>query len=247
MKRRYAGSLLVLILSLSACGPRDAAAPPAPAEVPQPGTGLLTPEEAGPAPQGQSEEGGQSEEVMEPTSNATLAPGAPGAGAFGGTPVAAGAVAAQVMTWEQSEEFVRAQQGKVVVMDLWTTYCAPCRKEFPNLVALHQRLGGKITCVSISLDFDGLADYPVEKCQADALAFLTEQQATFTNVVCSTPAEEVFGKKIPHQSVPAVYVFNQRGELVGQFPNLQAANPDEFSYATDIAPLVEKLLSGAGQ
>jgi len=33
-------------------------------------------------------------------------------------------------------------QGKVVVLNFWATWCAPCRKEMPKLSALQSRLGG---------------------------------------------------------------------------------------------------------
>src|SRR4051794_37042332 len=34
---------------------------------------------------------------------------------------------------------IKAQKGNVVVVDVWATYCLPCKKEFPNFVELHDR------------------------------------------------------------------------------------------------------------
>ena len=44
-------------------------------------------------------------------------------------------------------------KGRVVLVNLWATWCAPCRKEMPELAELQQRLGSEdFEVVAISLD-----------------------------------------------------------------------------------------------
>ncbi|MEM1305931.1 MAG: TlpA disulfide reductase family protein, partial [Pseudomonadota bacterium] len=63
-----------------------------------------------------------------------------------------------------------AWNGRVVLVNLWATWCAPCRKEMPDLSALQQELGGDdFEVVAISLD-RGAPDKPK--------AFLDEVGAT---------------------------------------------------------------------
>jgi thiol-disulfide isomerase/thioredoxin len=44
-------------------------------------------------------------------------------------------------------------QGKVVVVDVWATWCAPCRKQFPFLKALEKKMQGKeVVFIAITID-----------------------------------------------------------------------------------------------
>jgi thiol-disulfide isomerase/thioredoxin len=50
-----------------------------------------------------------------------------------------------------------AFKGKVVLLNLWATWCAPCRKEMPDLDRLQGALGSeKFLVVAISIDRTGV-------------------------------------------------------------------------------------------
>ncbi|MFQ5995296.1 MAG: TlpA family protein disulfide reductase [Acidiferrobacterales bacterium] len=49
-------------------------------------------------------------------------------------------------------------RGKVVLLNLWATWCAPCREEMPALDRLQARLGGQdFEVVALSIDQEGVA------------------------------------------------------------------------------------------
>ena len=52
---------------------------------------------------------------------------------------------------------LQAWKGRVVLVNLWATWCAPCRKEMPSLAALQSEMGSKdFEVVAISVDRKGL-------------------------------------------------------------------------------------------
>jgi thiol-disulfide isomerase/thioredoxin len=49
-------------------------------------------------------------------------------------------------------------KGRVVLVNLWATWCAPCRKEMPTLADLQKQLGSKdFEVVALSVDRKGIA------------------------------------------------------------------------------------------
>jgi len=59
--------------------------------------------------------------------------------------------------------------GKVVVLNFWATWCAPCVEEMPSLVQMQQKLKDKgVAVVAVSVDVDSdayhkfLKDYKID-------------------------------------------------------------------------------------
>lgn len=43
-------------------------------------------------------------------------------------------------------------RGKPVVLNFWTSWCAPCIEEMPSLVQLQKRMGSRLTVLAVSWD-----------------------------------------------------------------------------------------------
>jgi thiol-disulfide isomerase/thioredoxin len=148
----------------------------------------------------------------------------------------------QVLNWEQTLDLVKAQKGKIVVLDAWSTSCQPCKEEFPNLVKLHEKHGKDVACLSMSCDYAGIKNKPPEFYRERVLKFLTQQRATFPNVLSSVPADELFDK-MKLGAIPAVYVFDRDGKLAKRFDNDSIKSEDEAFTYRDVNKLVEQLLA----
>ena len=148
----------------------------------------------------------------------------------------------EILSWDQTQKRREQFKGKVVVLDVWSTYCDPCVREFPDLVQLQDRLGDKVACISFNTDYSGAKDAPPESFRKLVLEFLTAAKARLFNVLSSDPSEE-FYTKIRLGGPPAVFVYDRQGMLVKRFDNSQVPKTPEFTYKHDVVPLVERLLA----
>jgi thiol-disulfide isomerase/thioredoxin len=110
---------------------------------------------------------------------------------------------------------VKAQKGKVVLIDCWATWCGPCIKKFPHLVELHKKYGEKgLVCMSLSLDKLG----PDEGYKPEAvLKFLKEKDAAFPNFIVAEPKkdEEALIKLLGDcTAIPYMVMFDRTGRKV---------------------------------
>lgn len=57
------------------------------------------------------------------------------------------------------EKTLADYKGQVVLLNLWATWCGPCRLEMPSLEKLHEELGPKgLKIVAVSVDSPGMED-----------------------------------------------------------------------------------------
>ena len=95
--------------------------------------------------------------------------------------------------------------GKPVLLNLWATWCAPCRREMPSLERLQARLGDKITVLAISEDIGGnkaVAPF-IAKFGLKAVKTYLDPKSTLTQ------AFNVDG-------LPTSFLIDRRGRVIGR-------------------------------
>ena len=142
----------------------------------------------------------------------------------------------------QLSEIVKSQAGKVVVVDVWSTSCAPCMREFPHLVALSHTDADKLACISLNVDYIGLKSKPPESYKAKVEEFLQKQQADkVTNLLSASTDEAVLGE-FQLESIPAILIYAADGTLEHALTDANSGD-DGLSYEGDVIPKVEALLA----
>ena len=94
-------------------------------------------------------------------------------------------------------------RGKVVLMNVWATWCGPCRQEIPELRALHSAYKDKgLEIVGVSLDAEG---------SDDAIRAFT-QDFKMDYAIWRDP-HEVVQTTFKMSGVPATFLIDRQGVL----------------------------------
>ncbi|MDO4962114.1 MAG: TlpA disulfide reductase family protein [Eubacteriales bacterium] len=154
--------------------------------------------------------------------------GAGGGGSQAGNEAAAqgGSAAAQSYTWQgnpaydfsavtlQGEKFRLSEQaGKVVLLNLWATWCPPCVGEMPALQKLYEEYGtdGDVRIVLVNC---GESKSTVQK-------FMSDNGYSMT-MICDT--DESISERFDVQSIPRTIVFDKNGKVQDDFAGAYGAD-----------------------
>lgn len=115
------------------------------------------------------------------------------------------------------------QKGKVVLVDLWATWCAPCISELPHLQELSEKFGPH--------DFLMLGVVLESGDPKEVQAFLTEKNVHYTQVMGEDGTKEAFG---PFLGYPTKYLIDREGRVVKRYFGVRG---DEIT--SDVQQLIE--------
>jgi len=97
-------------------------------------------------------------------------------------------------------------KGKVILVNLWATWCAPCIKEMPDLNELQKSLGSeKFEVVLLSENQDGIES---------SLAFLKENN--ITHLKTYHDFDRNIARSLKSNALPTSVIINAEGNEVGR-------------------------------
>ena len=98
--------------------------------------------------------------------------------------------------------------GEVVVLNVWASWCAPCRAEAPGLAALATEYEGA------GVQFAGL---DTRDSDVSARAFVERFGIPYPNVIDRDgQLQLLFGDSLPPQAIPSTIVIDPQGRVAGR-------------------------------
>jgi thiol-disulfide isomerase/thioredoxin len=106
-------------------------------------------------------------------------------------------------------------KGKKVFVNLWASWCPPCKREMPSIEKLYQSVdSNKVKFVLVSFDdqFEKAKDYVSSKRLKLPIYYPAENPPVLFNV----------------QGIPATFIFNESGELIKRIDGSENYDTKEF-------------------
>ena len=118
---------------------------------------------------------------------------------------------------------LRDLRGRVVLLNFWATWCAPCREEMPALELLAQELGPQgLTVVGVN----------AKEPRPQVEAFVRQHGLRFPVLL---DADGRAGRAYQVFALPATFVVDRRGSLVGTVLGIRDwAGPDARAYLREL-------------
>ena len=109
--------------------------------------------------------------------------------------------------------------GKLLILNFWATWCAPCRKEMPSLDSLQS-----------NSNFDNLKIFPINLGQENLSksdSFFKEIGIQDLDIYFDAPI--TLAKKLSLRGVPTTILFNKKGEEFGRIMGSIDFNDPDFT------------------
>ncbi|MBZ0265538.1 redoxin family protein [bacterium] len=113
------------------------------------------------------------------------------------------------VTPEEITQLIKNSKAKATLVNVWATWCMPCREEFPDLVKLQADLRDKgFRLIFISADFD--------RAVPEAKKFLEQQGVDYTTYRKVGKDMDFINSLNPdwNGSLPGSFLYNEAGEQV---------------------------------
>ena len=131
----------------------------------------------------------------------------------------------EVVTDKELQKIISGRNNKVLFLNVWATWCAPCIEEFPAIVELNKRNKNNLEIIALSVDLPS-------EIESRVAPFIKKQGASFKIIVADEKSSNDMINMLDTTwsgAVPVTFIFDKNGKkqkvLVGahSFEQMQAA------------------------
>ena len=133
---------------------------------------------------------------------------------------------------DQLNKIINNRNGKYLLLNVWATWCDPCREEFPALIKLSEKYKDEIDFIGISVDYPDEVDTKIKP-------FLKLVEVKFVNYVNAEKDVDKFISNLNQDwngSVPATFIYDINGNQIKYF--IGGKTFDEFE--KEISSIINK-------
>ncbi|MBM4171706.1 MAG: redoxin domain-containing protein [Ignavibacteria bacterium] len=113
----------------------------------------------------------------------------------------------ETITKPKLQKLIKERKGKPLFLNLWATWCVPCREEFPSLVKLADEFKD-VEFVGITVDFP-------EEVESKIIPFLKSQNVNFVSYVNGFEGDEDLINALDKDwngALPASFLYDKNGK-----------------------------------
>jgi thiol-disulfide isomerase/thioredoxin len=145
----------------------------------------------------------------------------------------------KVVTPKDVHALIAANKGKVVFLNFFATYCAPCHKEFPDIIKLQDKYKSDVQVIEVSMN-----DVTDASDKAEMAKYLIETKPPFPVYIASS-IDDDFYKGVDArwaaqgEALPMTMIFDRSGKEVHFYQ--KALTLEDMEH--DVAPLLSQSAS----
>ena len=115
-------------------------------------------------------------------------------------------------------------RGKVVIVDFWATWCAPCRKGIPDLIEIQKEYGTDVVVIGISMDTDT---------KGEVIPFIQKMGVNYPIAYADAGVVQSYGGV---EAIPTSFIIDKNGNVVDSHIGLV----DKSAFTTVLNKLLNK-------
>ena len=142
-------------------------------------------------------------------------------------PIASAVAQADIKNLDGSTFKVADKKGKVLLLNLWATWCGPCRAEMPTLVRMQEEHRAH--------DFEVIGLNTDEETVEQINEFATQMKLNYSLVWADTKLQAALLRISKFDGIPQSFIVDRDGNLRGVF---RGANPADIKQMEELVSVI---------